>query len=113
MYKLIVDNYTNLQGGSFECDCLDVANNEELSRIVTLDEVYEHLTPIVHDMPVSSYFVEQGINDTCSLFAEIINKREGRAETADMPDVFAAFGAILKPDYTDMVQDDCSQNKIS
>lgn len=105
MQKIIVDNYTNLQHGEFECDCLDIEANKEFNEIVTIDEVIEYLTPSVQDMSPYVYFNELGINDTCSLFSEIINKRLNRTELPDMPDVFGALGAILKPDYTDMAQD--------
>lgn len=121
MQKILVDNYTNLQGGAFECDCIGCDN-----QVVTIDEVYNHLGTWVtidtgegdsYEVRNTDYFCSLDISDTCSLFAEIINARQNRTELPDMPNVFEALGNIFshfdnytksiipKPDHTDMVQD--------
>lgn len=105
--KALVDNFEE-NNGVYTCDCIIPETGEEFTRTVTNHDIEAHLGFMVdvtnqNDTqecePVMWYdhFYEMGITEKCSLFADIINKREKRNIISDMPDVFERLSAILNP----------------
>lgn len=101
--KILVDHY-QLLGDRLACDCLIAEPFQTFEREVTYEEIYNHVVingRVVMDNGTQITFVEYlselGIQDTCNLCAEIINKREKRNEISEMPDIFSTLGAILNP----------------
>lgn len=111
--KVLVEHFEE-NNGVFTCDCLIADSGETFERTVTHTEIEQHLGFMVDvtnpcdtqdSEPVMwyEYFSEMGISEKCSLFAEMINKREKRNIISDMPDVFARLGEILNP-FSDTIK---------
>lgn len=105
--RVLVEDFTE-NNGVYTCDCLIASTGESFEKEVSNEQIEAHLGFMVdvtnqcdtqENEPVMwwEYFSELCISDKCSLFAEIINKREKRNIISEMPDVFNQLAAILNP----------------
>lgn len=110
-YKLSVDIYEE-QGDTLVCQCFTPGVTGEgsyIEKTVTFDELRQFIgdkvfctyandtqdgEPVPFEVWYNNNRYSEEVNDA---LADIINKREGRKELADMPDIFASLPAILNP----------------